>query len=75
MSKYPSARSDVVVGLDAGAIDDITKPFKLAELLARIRAQFRRAEPRPHPRWFTIFRPGPDPQIDIVLQRVLSPGR
>lgn len=44
-------------------------------LLARIRAQFRRAEPRPHPRWFTIFRPGPDPQIDIVLQRVLSPGR
>ena len=38
---------DVVVGLDAGAIDYITKPFKLAELLARIRAQFRRSEPRP----------------------------
>jgi DNA-binding response OmpR family regulator len=37
---------DVVVGLDAGAIDYITKPFKLAELLARIRAQLRRAEPR-----------------------------
>ena len=29
---------DVVVGLDAGAIDYITKPFKLAELLARLRA-------------------------------------
>ena len=37
---------DVVVGLDAGAIDYITKPFKLAELLARIRAQLRRTEPR-----------------------------
>jgi DNA-binding response OmpR family regulator len=38
---------DVVVGLDAGAIDYITKPFKLAELLARIRAQLRRFEARP----------------------------
>ena len=38
---------DVVVGLDAGAVDYITKPFKLAELLARIRAQLRRADPRP----------------------------
>jgi DNA-binding response OmpR family regulator len=37
---------DIVVGLDAGAIDYITKPFKLAELMARIRAQLRRAEPR-----------------------------
>ena len=34
---------DVVVGLDAGAVDYISKPFKLAELLARIRAQLRRA--------------------------------
>ena len=33
---------DVVVGLDAGAVDYVTKPFKLAELLARIRAQLRR---------------------------------
>jgi DNA-binding response OmpR family regulator len=35
---------DIVVGLDAGAIDYITKPFQLAELLARIRAQLRRNE-------------------------------
>jgi DNA-binding response OmpR family regulator len=41
---------DVVVGLDAGAVDYITKPFKLAELTARIRAQLRRNEPRPHSR-------------------------
>jgi DNA-binding response OmpR family regulator len=38
---------DVVVGLDAGAVDYITKPFRLAELLARIRAQLRRRDPRP----------------------------
>ncbi|MFQ6171710.1 response regulator transcription factor [Oryzobacter sp. R7] len=35
---------DVVVGLDAGAVDYVTKPVKLAELLARIRAQLRRRE-------------------------------
>ena len=38
---------DVVVGLDAGAADYITKPFKLAELLARVRAQLRRSPPLP----------------------------
>lgn len=35
-----------VDGLDAGADDYIAKPFRLAELLARIRAAARRAEPR-----------------------------
>jgi DNA-binding response OmpR family regulator len=34
---------DKVVGLDAGAVDYITKPFGLAELLARLRAHLRRA--------------------------------
>jgi DNA-binding response OmpR family regulator len=33
--------SDVVRGLDAGANDYIAKPFRLAELLARLRAQVR----------------------------------
>ncbi len=32
---------DVVIGLDSGAIDYLTKPFRLAELKARIRAQLR----------------------------------
>jgi len=32
---------DVVMGLDSGAVDYVTKPFRLAELLARIRTHLR----------------------------------
>jgi DNA-binding response OmpR family regulator len=32
---------DIVVGLDAGADDYLIKPFRLAELLARVRARLR----------------------------------
>jgi DNA-binding response OmpR family regulator len=35
---------DAVVGLDAGADDYVTKPFRLGELLARVRAHLRRGE-------------------------------
>lgn len=39
-----AADADVILGLDAGANDYITKPFKFAVLLARIRAQLRQHE-------------------------------
>ncbi|MDQ1519019.1 MAG: hypothetical protein QOI55_92 [Actinomycetota bacterium] len=37
--------ADIVVGLDAGANDYIPKPFRLAELLARVRAHLRSVAP------------------------------
>ncbi len=36
--------ADTILGLDAGANDYVTKPFKLGVLLARLRAQLRQHE-------------------------------
>ena len=38
--------SDTILGLEAGANDYVTKPFRFAVLLARIRAQLRQHEHR-----------------------------
>lgn len=40
---------DVILGLDSGAIDYVTKPFRLAELLARVRAHTRGGDDPPAP--------------------------
>jgi len=42
-----SSEIDAVVGLDAGADDYVSKPFRTAELMARIRALLRRGRAEP----------------------------
>ena len=47
-----TAKDDVkdrVMGLDAGADDYLVKPFSIDELMARVRAQFRRSTPNSRP--------------------------
>ena len=41
------AEIDTVVGLEVGADDYVTKPYRLRELVARMRAVLRRAPARP----------------------------
>jgi DNA-binding response OmpR family regulator len=60
---------DVVVGLDAGADDYVTKPFGLAELLARVRAHLRRPGPD-EPRRLTVA----GLEIDVEARRVFAHG-
>jgi two-component system, OmpR family, response regulator len=58
---------DRVAGLDAGAVDYLVKPFSLAELLARVRAQLRIAAQAHGPA--TTLRVG-DVTVDLLGRRV-----
>ncbi len=70
-----SARSDEadkVAALDAGADDFVTKPFGVAELLARVRANRRRAHAA-HGDAVARFRFG-DTEVDFSARRVRKAG-
>ena len=67
------SESDTILGLEAGANDYVTKPFRFAVLLARIRAQLRQHE-QSEDAVFTIgrysFRPSAKVLIDEKGQKV-----
>jgi DNA-binding response OmpR family regulator len=67
-----TARSEVedrVAGLDAGAIDYLTKPFSLTELAARIRAQLRSAAQAP-----ATALTGGDVEMNLITREVRRGG-
>jgi two-component system KDP operon response regulator KdpE len=57
---------DKITALDSGADDYVTKPFAMAELLARLRAALHRDDPTPPPAQFTIGRC----EIDLAAHTV-----
>jgi DNA-binding response OmpR family regulator len=62
---------DVVIGLDAGAVDYVSKPFRLAELLARIRVHLRRASVGSGPPVITVG----DVTVDVESRRAWCDGQ
>jgi DNA-binding response OmpR family regulator len=59
------ALDDRIAGLDAGAVDYLAKPFSVAELAARIRAQLRTVNREPS----TTLRAG-ELEVDLISRQV-----
>jgi DNA-binding response OmpR family regulator len=66
-----SQEADKIRGLDAGADDYVTKPFSLGELVARLRALFRRAQ---RPVEVSSFRIG-NATINVGAQTLQRDGK
>ncbi len=64
---------DKIRGLDAGADDYVTKPFSVGELIARLRAIFRRAA-RPNESAAEVFSIG-QVQVNMTAHTVIRGGR
>lgn len=60
-----------IAALDAGADDYLTKPFRSLELVARLRAVLRRAQPSPEE---SVVRFG-DVEVDLAARAVHRGGR
>jgi DNA-binding response OmpR family regulator len=60
---------DRVAGLEAGAVDYLVKPFSMAELVARVRAQLRVAAQNA-----TTTLRGADIEVDLLTRRVRRGG-
>ena len=78
-----SAEIDTVVGLEVGADDYVTKPYRLRELVARIRAVLRRGVPgsadsnpgdRHAPEPEEGYREAGDVRVDLDTRRVFVRG-
>jgi two-component system response regulator RegX3 len=71
-----SAEVDAVVGLEIGADDYVSKPYRIRELVARMRAVVRRSATAPVPA--TAGAAAPEPEVDSAVSVgdvTIDPGR